>query len=93
MQWEKKVVWILFQLSTAPSLNAIKVHATNCSNLKVSSHSFFINFVLVNSNKCPASRFWWKKKCSGVPVSHCSSVVEEVGGEERPDFGSYSSHS
>ena len=24
------------------------------------------------------------------PVSHCSSVVDEVGGDEQPDFGSYS---
>ena len=27
-----------------------------------------------------------KKKCSGAPVSHCSSVVEEVGDEERQDL-------
>ena len=31
-----------------------------------------------------------EKNALGAPVSHCSSVVEEVGGEEQPDFGYYS---
>ena len=30
----------------------------------------------------------WRKKCSGATFSRCSSVVEEVGGKERHDFGS-----
>ena len=49
---------------------------------------FFFLFCVTSSNKCAVSQFWWKKKCSGTPVSHCSSVVVEVAWEERPDFGS-----
>ena len=61
------------------------------SMLKVSFGRFFVNFAVVSSiNECPVSRFLWKRKCSGAPVSGCSSLEEAVGGEEREVFASYS---
>ena len=52
-------------------------------------HRFFINFAVVkNSNVCPVSRIWWKNPL--VLLFHTVMTgVEEVGGEERQDFGSY----
>ena len=61
--------------------------------LKVSLHSFFIHFALVDSsNKGPVRRFWRKNALVLLlyPVLVVEEVVEEVGGEEQPDFGSYS---
>ena len=87
--------WLMyiFYVYTYRSICVILVYIVSCNQglipslaqlyskaLKVSLHRFFIHFVLVNSsNTCPVSQFWWKT-CSGAPVSHCSSVVEEVGG-------------
>ena len=52
-------------------------------------HRFFIHFAVVrNSNVCPVSRIWWKNPM--VLLFHTVMIgVEEVGGEERQDFGSY----
>ena len=55
----------------------------------MSLHRFFIIFALVSSsNKCPESVL--VKKNALVLQVHTVLVVEEVGGEERPDFVSYS---